>query len=133
MDDVKLKIKEAVLVLFPKAGENTELLNYVVSEVLFRTLLYLNYPTDYDFKKWNERFNPVIARAVMGVYTKSTEEQSSGTVEAGIASLSDNGQSISYKDTAKQYLATATDNELFGSLAAVLKPYRRVHVISKRR
>lgn len=133
MDEIKAKIKETVLVLFPKAGTDTATLDVVIAEALDRVLLYLNYPTNYDFKKWNNRLNPVIARVIVGIYTKTTEEKDTGLAERGVASLSDNGQNISYKDTAKQYLATATDEEVFAGFTSLLARYRRPHVLSKAR
>ena len=95
-------------------------LDFVVDEVADRVMIYLNAPTI------NPVLNRVIARIVVGVYNKSAAEKTNaGGEERAVKSISDNGQSISYGDEAKHYLATATDDEIFSGFETILKRYRR--------
>ena len=122
------RIKEYVL-KFNKTIDETEdanLLEYAVEAVIDRTLLYLNH------EKLEERFEKVVADVVGGIFNKyKTNLNTSGT-DLAVASISDNGQSISYSNEIKNYLANSTDNELFSGFAGILSRYRRVNVISDR-
>lgn len=122
------RIKEYVL-KFNRTIDQTEdanLLEYAVEAVIDRTLLYLNH------EKLEERFEKVVADVVGGIFNKyKTNLNTSGT-DLAVASISDNGQSISYSNEIKNYLANSTDNELFSGFAGILSRYRRVNVISDR-
>ncbi len=101
-----------------------DLLDFVINEVIDRTLLYLNDTT------LEERLERVVARVVAGVFAQSAAS-TSGEVEHEISSISDNGQTISYSDRVKTYLISADDTELFGGFSKLLAPYRRVNVASE--
>ena len=109
-------------------GED-ELVDYVCREITDRLSLYLNLPKPEVF---DERLVRVGARLSSGVFTQTKSNIAGVSADTDIKSLSDNGQSITFGDSAKNYLATVSDGELFGGCAELLKPYRRIHVVSGR-
>lgn len=117
------RIAEYVKIL-NQSVEDIELLNFVVSEVLDRVLIYLNED------ELEERLERIAARIASGVFIKSVEEQGDHTNKE-ISSISDNGQTISYSNQVKNYLASTEDSELFGGASKLLAPYRRVDVATR--
>ena len=105
-------------------AENEDLLDLVVDEVTDRALLYLNC-TDLP-----ENVERIIARIVSGIFNQSFNAKSSSKADSAISSMSDNGQSISYSNEVKNYLATADDNTLFSGFADLLARYRRIDVVA---
>lgn len=101
-----------------------ELLKYVVDEVVDRVLIYLNTTT------LDTRLERVVARIAVGVFTQTSNNIDSTSPDVAVKSISDNGQSITYSDAIKNYLATTEDGELFSGFAKLLAPYRRVNVVS---
>ena len=94
-------------------------LDLIVDIVSDRVLLYLN--------------DTVVADSMLRVIAQvvvQAHKHSLGTDDKSIASVSDNGQTVSYHQTAKLQLASATDQELFTGFERLLAPYRRVHVIA---
>ena len=120
---------EATKIINEAAAAATEegLVNYVCEEVTDRLSLYLNF-TDTDL--FDDRIVKVAARIASGIFTQTKTNISGETDATQIKSISDNGQSVTYGDSTKNYLATVTDGELFGGCAELLKPYRKVHVVS---
>ena len=104
-----------------------DLLDYVIKEVIDRALLYLNHE-DLDV-----RFERVIVNIVDGIFRKYKISINNGEVEMGISSASDNGQSVSYFNEVKNYLTTASDNELFGGFVSLLSRYRSIKVVTSER
>lgn len=104
---------------------NTEpdinLLAFSVTEILDRVRLYLNRD---DVPVLVEK---PLAKVIGGVFNKYRATEA--TTEAGqeISSVSDNGQSVSYSNSVKNYLSTANDNELFTDIEPLLKRYRGLH------
>ncbi len=122
------RIKENVM-KFNKTIDETEdadLLEYAVEAVIDRTLLYLNH------ERLEERFEKVVADVVGGIFNKYKTNLNTRGTDLAVSSISDNGQSISYSNEIKNYLANSTDNELFSGFAGILSRYRRVNVISDR-
>ena len=102
-----------------------DLLEYAVESVIDRALLFLNH------KDLDEKFEKIISDVVSGIFNKyKTNLNNSGT-DLAVNSISDNGQSVSYSNEIKNYLANSTDNELFSGFAGILARYRRINVISK--
>lgn len=102
----------------PEPGDAT--LDFIVDEVGDRVMLYLN-ATDIP-----DVLDRVIARIVVGVYNKAEAEMTTtGGSEREIKQISDNGQSVTYGDEAKNYLASATDEDIFSGFEVILKRYRR--------
>ena len=100
------------------------LLEYCVNEVYDRVLLYLNDTT------LDEALERVVARIVSGIFNQTTNSKSSTESDSAISSVSDNGQSVSFANEVKNYLATTEDNELFAGFSKLLARYRRINVVS---
>jgi hypothetical protein len=101
-------------------GDENPLLTFVVDEVADRILLYLN-DTVLD-----EKLERVAAKVVVAVFNQTNNNKDATGPEQAISSMSDNGQSISYRNEVKNYLATADDGALFGGFSALLARYRKV-------
>lgn len=117
----KLQIMSYARILnrnIPESDED-ELLTFIVDEVVDRVMIYLNADAI------NPALDRVIARVVVGVYTKAkAEANQEGGSDREIKSISDNGQSVTYSDRAKNYLATAEDGDLFSGFTMILNRYR---------
>ena len=107
--------------------DDSDLLDFVVSEVADRVILYLN--DDHI----DEQLNRVIARIVSDIFNQTKASQSSSSPDLAISSVSDNGQSVSYANEVVNYLSTTTDNELFTGFETLLNRYRRINVVSRER
>ena len=102
----------------PEPGDDT--LDFIVDEIADRVMIYLN------ADDINPVLNRVLARIVVGVYNKAQAEMNStGGSEREVKQISDNGQSITYGEEAKNYLVNATDEDIFSGFEAILKRYRR--------
>ena len=108
--------------------EDDALLNYVSEEVADRVALYLRLDRD---SKFDPRLVKVTARVVSSVFNQTANTVNSTEAETSVKAISDNGQSISYGDATKNYLATVEDGELFGGFSKLLQPYRRIRALSK--
>lgn len=125
MDDQQKNLIKEYAKKLNSAITDNDLLDFVVDLTVDRVLIYLNED------KLNPKLNRVVAQAVVGVYNKTNNERSnSGAPEQAISSISDNGQSVSYSSKVKSYLGSDSDDELFNGFESLLKPYRRVNVVS---
>ncbi len=122
MDDIFNEIKVNVQII-NKTATDDALLTYVIAEVVDRVLLYLNRD---DLPTGTYR---VIARIASGVYNQTMANVEDAGADQAVSSMSDNGQSISFQNEAKNYLATKEDGELFSGFASLLATYRRINVI----
>lgn len=104
--------------------ENADLLDFSIDEVADRVLLYLNRK---DLPTETER---IVARIVSRIFNQTINSKSSTSTDSVISSMSDNGQSISFSNEVKNYLASSDDNELFTGFAKLLTSYRRVNVVA---
>lgn len=104
--------------------EDFKLLEYVITMVISRANLYLR------TKTLSANFEIVIVDVVDGIFKKYKKNLNNDDVEPMVKTISDNGQSISYSNEVKSYLASATDDELFSGFIALLKRYRRVKVVN---
>jgi hypothetical protein len=127
-EDFITTVKADVQVINQTALDDT-LLTYVVEEVIDRVLLYLNITPSAD-TQIDERLAKIVARIASGIFNQTNANVENGGADTAINSVSDNGQSVSYSDKVKNYLATNEDGELFGGFAKLLAPYRRINVIS---
>jgi len=120
------RIKGYVKVIDDAASDASAnaLLEYCVNEVYDRVLLYLNDTT------LDEALERVVARIVSGIFNQTTNSKSSTESDSAISSVSDNGQSVSFANEVKNYLATTEDNELFAGFSKLLARYRRINVVS---
>lgn len=104
-----------------------ELLRFVVEEVVERTALYLRYSDD---DKFDARLARVLARVASSIFNKTNRNLENAEPDIEIRSISDNGQSVTFGNTTRNYLATVDDRELFEGFTALLRPYRRIRGIS---
>jgi len=120
------RIKEYVKTIDTAAAEQSldTLLEYVINEVVDRVLLYLN-DTALD-----EALERAVARIVSGIFNQTINSKDSTQSDSAISSVSDNGQSVSFSNEVKNYLATTEDNELFAGFSKLLARYRRINVVS---
>ncbi|MBR3169203.1 hypothetical protein IKF23_02065 [Candidatus Saccharibacteria bacterium] len=89
-----------------------------------RVLVYLN-DTALD-----EALERIVARIVSGIFNQTINSKDSTNSDSAISSVSDNGQSVSFSNEVKNYLATTEDNELFAGFSKLLARYRRINVVS---
>lgn len=120
------RIKGYVKVIDTAASDASAnaLLEYCINEVYDRVLLYLNDTT------LDEALERVVARIVSGIFNQTTNSKTSTESDQAISSVSDNGQSVSFSNEIKNYLATTEDNELFAGFSKLLARYRRINVVS---
>ena len=76
------------------------------------------------------QYELLVADVVGGIFNKYKVNLNNQGTDLAINSVSDNGQSISYANEIRNYLANSTDNELFSGFAGLLNRYRRVNVVS---
>lgn len=122
-DEQKIRIREYAAILNADITDG-ELIDFTISEVVDRVLVYLNDDT------LDSKLERIVAKIVAGVFAQNKSSQN-GSPEAAISSISDNGQTISYSSQIKNYLLTTEDAELFGGFSKLLAPYRRVNVASR--
>lgn len=133
-DDYVEALEEAVKKINQAAADaaQAELLTFTCEEIADRISLYLNLqPNKDEVLEFDERLVSIGARIVSGVFTQSKANIAGTSVDTQITSVSDNGQSISFGDATRNYLATVADGELFSGCAEILKPYRNFNVVSR--
>ena len=105
------------------AESDSDLLTFAVEEILDRVRLYLNRD---DVPVLVER---PLAKTVGSIFNKYKNTNAIDSDDREISSMSDNGQSISYSNSIKQYLTTSSDEELFTGVESLLKRYRRLNFV----
>lgn len=124
MDEIIAKIKEYLHIINPSIDVTTDLVDFVIREVLDRVQLYLNSDTI------PTRLERILANIVnTGLVKANASITNGGDVDQAVKSISDNGQSITYADGVKQYFTSTSDEELFSGFSALLSRYRRVKVV----
>lgn len=98
-----------------------DLLGFAVSEILDRVRLYLNRD---DVPVLLER---PLAKVVSSIFNKYKKTGADTDVEQVVASVSDNGQSVSYQNSVKAYLTSSSDEEVFTGITGLLNRYRRLN------
>lgn len=122
------KLKEKLKVV-NSITENNDLVDFLSLEMADRLSLYLNLDTDKKLQ-YDERLVFISVRVVSSLLQEAKDKVTGSNTETKIQSISDNGQTITFSNVAKNYIATASDSELFGGVANILKPYRRCNVVS---
>ena len=122
------KLKEKLKVV-NSITENNDLVDFLSLEMADRLSLYLNLDTDKKLQ-YDERLVFISVRVVSSLLQEAKDKVAGSNTETKIQSISDNGQTITFSNVAKNYIATASDSELFGGVAKILKPYRRCNVVS---
>ena len=120
-EEQKTTVKGYVTTLNSNIADD-DLLDLVVQIVSDRVLLYLN---DTEIA---DSMLTVLAQVVVSNHQQLTNAQSGA--DRTIASVSDNGQTVSYHQTPAQYFGSKSDQELFTGFERLLSSYRRVHVIT---
>lgn len=124
MDDIIAKIKGYLHIINPSVDVTTDLVDFVIGEVLDRVQLYLNSDTI------PTRLERILANIVnTGLSKANASISNDGEVDQVITAISDNGQSISYANEVRKYFTTASDEELFSGFTSLLSRYRRVKVV----
>ena len=118
----KLKVVNSI-------NENNDLVDFLSLEMTDRLSLYLNLDTTNKLQ-YDERLVSISVRVVSSLLQEAKDKVAGSNTETKIQSISDNGQTITFSNVAKNYIATASDSELFGGVANILKPYRRCNVVS---
>ena len=118
------KVEEALNVINESITTADTLVTYICGEVTDRVSFYLNCGDEFD-----ERLITIVARIANGIYTQTKTNLSGTSDDREVKSMTDNGQSITFGEGTKNYLATVSDNELFSGFSELLKPYRRLNVV----
>jgi len=151
MEDITAAIKEYALVINPDLEEDDDFLDFVVALTIDRFLLYTNrdqlveiYETDlishapeeegnddywasYQYYPIPPRLQRVLAQVVVSLY-KTVTTTTEGSSPA-IQSMTDNGQTVTYKDSMNTYLSSASDAEIFGEAAKLIDRFRLLTVV----
>ena len=122
------KLKEKLKVV-NSINENNDLVDFLSLEMADRLSLYLNLDTTNKLQ-YDERLVSISVRVVSSLLQEAKDKVAGSSTETKIQSISDNGQTITFSNVAKNYIVTASDSELFGGVANILKPYRRCNVVS---
>lgn len=119
-EERKAQIKQYARTLnsnIPEAEDET--LDFVLDEIIDRVMIYLNAGTI------NTKLDRILARILSGVFNKAkAEADNAGGIEREVKSMSDNGQSVTFGDEAKNYLANTNDEALFSGFENLLMRYR---------
>jgi hypothetical protein len=140
MDKLIARIKEYVQVIDEDLDDD-DFLDFTVAEVVDRALVYTNrdqlvtqygkdlvlYPLgtedfweDYEYPI-PARLERTLANTVVGVH-KTVKERNTATT-GQVASISDNGQSISYRQKVASFLDSSDDSEVFSGATRLLGRY----------
>lgn len=126
---LKLKEKLKAINIAVNDADNNTLVDFLALEMADRLSLYLNLTND-NKPRYDERLVSISVRVVSSLLQEAKDKAAGSSTETKIQSISDNGQTITFSNIAKNYIATASDSELFGGVANILKPYRRIRVFS---
>lgn len=104
------------------------LIDFIIMEVIDRICLYLNRE---DIPARTERIIANIVNTNLGkaIAMVNTDDGLAKEPEQAIASISDNGQSISFSNEVKRYFTSTSDEEIFAGFTSILSRYRRVSVV----
>lgn len=106
--------------------EGEALAGFLAAEMADRLSLYLNLdPQD----MFDERLINISVRVVLALFEEVKDKLIGTNTNTRVKSLSDNGQTVTFDNVARNYLASASDIELFGGVSEILKPYRRANVV----
>ena len=125
----KLKEKLIAVNIAANNADDNALVVFLAHEMADRLSLYLNLDTTNKLQ-YDERLVSISIRVVSSLLQEAKDKVAGSNTETKIQSISDNGQTITFSNIAKNYIVTASDNELFGGVANILKPYRRCNVVS---
>lgn len=124
----KLKEKLKSINIAVNNADDNALVDFLALEMADRLSLHLNLDTTNKLQ-YDERLVSISVRVVLPLLQEAKDKIAGSSTETKIQSISDNGQTITFSNIAKNYIATASDSELFGGVANILKPYRRCNVV----
>lgn len=156
MDEIIARIKANAKKRYPDVADDSELLDFVVNEVVDRALIYMgrdqlvrqyeedivDYPitdktdtteTYYDFWKHYEgvpipeRLERTLSSVVVGAYRTVTQRNTDD--QNAVKSLEDNGQKIVFADQMQHYFDSGDDSEIFSGSKTILDRYKLGKVI----
>lgn len=129
--DRSLFVKEVItqVKVINRTINDDDLLQFVVEDVVDRVSLYLRYDEEDEF---DARLVRVVAKVASSIFKEASNNVDSSEVDVSIKSMSDNGQSITFGDATRNYLASVEDGELFSGFTKLLQPYRRIRGISQK-
>ena len=125
----KLKEKLKAINVTVNSADSNALVDFLALEMADRLSLYLNLTND-NKPRYDERLVSISVRIVSSLVQEAKDKLSGSSTESKIQSISDNGQTITFSNIAKNYITTASDSELFEGVANILKSYRRIRVFS---
>jgi hypothetical protein len=125
----KLKEKLKAINVAVNNADSNALADFLALEMADRLSLYLNLTND-NKPRYDERLVSISVRIVSSLLQEAKDKLSGSSTESKIQSISDNGQTITFSNIAKNYITTTSDSELFRGVANILKPYRRIRVFS---
>ena len=132
MDETSAKIKSYLKIVNKDIDEieqnNEGLIDFVIGEVIDRVLLFLN-SENIPVKIERILANVVNTGLTRCLNTIERTKEGIPDVDRAVSSVSDNGQSISYANEVTRYFTTASDEELFTGVTALLSRYRRVKIV----
>lgn len=130
-EEFREEVAKEILLRSDEAQRDERLVSSVAKNITNRLSLYLGLKPDGAGEyRLDARMVDIAGDIGLGVFRKAKELKTGVDDDTSIKSISDNGQSITYGDTVKHYLATTADNEVFGGAVEQLKSYRRVDVIA---
>lgn len=124
-EDFLKELKKQMQILNAKI--QGEMADFVANEISDRLALYLGLK---ESEMFDARMARIAAKIGARVFSETEKIRENLAPEMAISSISDNGQSISYHNSAKNYLSSAKDSEIFAGFAEILAPYRRINVVS---
>lgn len=110
----------------PSGSDDTELLEFIVNDVVDRVLIYLNMDI------LSDNLLRIVARLVVTAYNKADATYEATEQAQGVSEVSDNGQTVKFT-AVKAYFASTGDDELMDGFSTLLKSYRRVGVVGESR
>ena len=147
MEDIIEEITAYVAIINPDL-EDDDFLEFVINSVVDRFLTYtnrdqlvedyeedlVNHPIKDDPEFWvgydypiPPRMERVLAQVIVGMY-KTVQSQVDGATPA-ISQITDNGQSITYKESMNTYLSSESDAEVFGEASKLMDKFRLLKVV----
>lgn len=151
MEDVISQIKTYVLIIDSTITDN-DLLDFVIADVVDRALIYTNrkqfvpqYEDDlvtydpavsanddfwayYEHYPIPEELERTLASSVVGAL-KTILARNTAT-KGAVHSVSDHGQSVTYKDTVQSFMTSSSDTELFAGAKEMLDKFRTPTVVA---
>lgn len=128
MEEIKKKIREYLTILNKDVSvidkENPKIIDFIIEDTLDRVLLYLNVDV------LPVRLERILASIVNNGLNTAVKTYNEGLEndQRAVASMSDNGQSVSYSNEVQRNYANINDNDLFNGFTPLLNRYRRLNI-----